>query len=75
MTLKINCDTQGDWNGLETLSNIRGTFPLSNDAILKSLRALERSGTRALGVTVVSDFRPLYEVSRCVKLGVMTVPG
>ena len=41
VTLKINCDIQGDRKGLETLSNIRGTFPLSNDAIMKSLGALE----------------------------------
>ena len=41
VSLKINCDTQCDRNGLEILPNIQGTFPHSNDAILKSLRALE----------------------------------
>ena len=37
----IYCDTRSDQNGLETLPNIWGTFPLHNDDILKSLPALE----------------------------------
>ena len=41
VTLKMYCDTHGDRNGSETFSDIRGTFPLSNDAILKLLGALE----------------------------------
>ena len=38
---KIIRDTRCDLEGLETPSNILGTFPLSNDAIFKPLRALE----------------------------------